>query len=296
MSSDQEESRDQKKPGARWIGVLLSFFVPGFGLVRAGETRRGIFWFVGFQMAAVIVAFVVVLDSVPIGVGFASLAVLIVFILWMLFDSFRSGRMTGKLSLLYIALFLGLILIPPLPYLIGKAYRVPTGAMEPTVMGIHEGSTPDHVYADKIAYLFFKPERGDLIAFRTASISGILPFGSDPKAETIFLKRIVGLPGERIEIRDGSVFANGVKLEEGDGIPPIHYTTEKSIKSSAKRDGDAFLVGENEYFVLGDNSGNSFDSRFWGCVPSSNIVGKITKIYYPFNRMGKPRYPTDKAP
>lgn len=79
-------------------------------------------------------------------------------------------------------------------------------------------------------------------------------------------------------------------MEEKDGVPPIKYTEFPDSSSSAKKEGNAFIVGNDEYFVLGDNTSHSFDSRFWGCVPASNIYGKPTKIYYPFSRMGKPEY------
>ena len=103
------------------------------------------------------------------------------------------------------------------------------------------------------------------------------------------------MPGERIEIRDGSVFANGVRLTERDGIPPIRFVTRAVVEHAAGASTASYDVDKGGYFVLGDNSSNSLDSRFFGCVPRQNVYGKVTAIYYPFSRAGRPRYPGETA-
>ena len=160
--------------------------------------------------------------------------------------------------------------------------------MEPTLRGERDGITPDHVIADRVSYLFSKPERGDLLVFSTSEIPEMRKFQGDE--EIFFVMRLVGLPGERIEIRDGVVFADGVELGEDDGIPPISYVTLDHIPSVARKEGDAFVVEDGEYFVLGDNSPHSYDSRMWGGVPEASIFGKVTKIYFPFSRWGRPAF------
>ena len=103
------------------------------------------------------------------------------------------------------------------------------------------------------------------------------------------MKRLVGLPGERIEIRDDRVFADGKVLEQGAGIPPVSYVFPGSGMPSVFSDGGSFSVPRDGFFVLGDNSTRSFDSRYWGAVPRENIYGRVARIYYPWSRIGVPR-------
>ena len=101
-----------------------------------------------------------------------------------------------------------------------------------------------------------------------------------------FVKRLVGLPGERIEIRGGRLFADGRLLDESAGIPPIVYTSPRMSSVSSET---SYAVPEDGFFFLGDNSAHSFDSRYWGSVPRKNIYGKVSRIYYPLSRIGVPR-------
>jgi signal peptidase I len=145
----------------------------------------------------------------------------------------------------------------------------------------------DHVYVENLTYLFCKPKRGDIIVFKTDGVSGL-------PQKTFYAKRIAGLPGERIRIEPPDLIVNNQKVTE----PPIFDTI------SSKKDGyagfklaegtsdvrltkpaDEMLLGPNEYFVLGDNTENSRDSRYWGPVPRKNIIGKVARIYWPFSRI-----------
>src|SRR5439155_13717080 len=92
-----------------------------------------------------------------------------------------------------------------------------------------------------------------------------------------------------------SVFANGLRLTAADGIPPIHYVSREAMEGGDGALGASYLVDRQGYFVLGDNSTNSLDSRHWGCVPRKNVYGKVTGIYYPFSRAGRPRYVSEPA-
>ena len=109
--------------------------------------------------------------------------------------------------------------------------------------------------------------------------------------ETHYVSRLLGLPGERIKIHGGKVYANDRELGEKDGVPPIHYI-ERAKDVSGAEDEREYQVPEGEYFFLSDNPPNASDSRYWGFVPKRNIVGKVTLIYYPFNRIGRPVYPS----
>lgn len=131
---------------------------------------------------------------------------------------------------------------------------VPTGSMEETV------ATGSRVVINKLAYIAEEPERGDIVAFY---------YPDD--GETLYLKRIMGLPGETIEGRDGYVYINGMLLQKD-------YTTEK-----LDSDFGPFVIPDGCYFMLGDNRNNSWDSRYWKntFVTAEEIVGKVKLEFYP---------------
>lgn len=117
-----------------------------------------------------------------------------------------------------------------------------------------------------VYYPFDPPERGDIIVF-------------DPptKSDKPYIKRIIGLPGDEVTFADGNVFVNGVKLEED-------YIQDKTRCS--RRDYCDVIVPEDEVFVLGDHRSNSSDSRVFGPVPISNIIGKAWLSYWPADDIG----------
>jgi signal peptidase I len=146
--------------------------------------------------------------------------------------------------------------------------------------------TGDQVFVDKFSYNFVKPNRGDVFVFRTNHIPGIR---EDPEAGSPFyIKRLAGLPGDRLRIDPPFLYVNG-KRAEGYGFarvmeakPPYRgygpghdYLAEPNSSFTVPRDG---------YFALGDNSYNSYDSRYWGPVPEENLVGRGLFVYWPFNR------------
>jgi signal peptidase I len=262
--------------------VLLSLLVPGFGLVRAGRPLRGLLWFVGLQLVAVGIALLFIARPVPNWIVGAGMLVGFAFFVAILVDSFRPGRLTWPLAFGFVSASIALVALPSLPQLIAKDFKVPTAAMEPTLLGAARGN-PDHIVVDRVSYLILQPKRGDLVVFRTLGILGI-------PGETFFVKRLVGLPGERIEIRDGRLFADGQQLDESAGIPPITYTSPEPLGSFVPDLGGSasYTVPNDSFFFLGDNSANSYDSRYWGSVPRKNIYGKVSRIYYPLSRIGVP--------
>lgn len=141
---------------------------------------------------------------------------------------------------------------------------VPTGSMENTIM------PGDDLLGLRIAYLFEEPKRGDIIIFK---------FPDDESQK--FIKRIIGLPGELVQIQDGKIYIDGStsSLEEP-------YLKEDWTRNTGPYE---FVVPEGCYFVMGDNRNDSLDSRYWNnpFVTEDEIIGKAEFIYYPFSRFKK---------
>ncbi|MDB6174552.1 MAG: leader peptidase [Chthoniobacteraceae bacterium] len=197
----------------------------------------------------------------------------------MLVDSFRPGRLNARLWFVFAAMLVAIFLTPSAPQVFAHTFTIPTNSMAPTLRGLSYG-TGDHIVADRLCYKFSPPKRGELVVFRTASIPEI-------HDDAYFVQRLVGLPGEKIEIRDGHVFADERQLGENDGIPDRPYTTTP-FQAFMTGPG-VYQVPQDAYFMLGDNSPNSFDSRYWGYLPRANVYARVSRIYYPFSRAGVPR-------
>jgi signal peptidase I len=161
------------------------------------------------------------------------------------------------------------------------------GSMEPTLM------TQDRVLINKVRYRSQAPRRGDIIIFEPTTLlkeQGLI----DP-----FLKRIIGIPGDRVELKGGDVYINGTRLPE----PYLAADTATSSDICAGSPTPAFLVKPvkvppRQYLVLGDNRTNSYDSRCWGLIHRDDIIGQATTIYWPSDRAGDIPIPTygDSAP
>jgi len=147
-----------------------------------------------------------------------------------------------------------------------QAYEVQYSCMLPN---IEEG---DWIMVVKTSYLLSSPERGDIIVFDP---------GDNVGSAHPFIKRIVGLPGETLEMRDGQVFIDGTLIAEPYILPEPPQRNE---------DFGPVTLGANEYFVLGDNRNNANDSRSWGPAIRENIIGKACFVYLPLHRAGVIRH------
>jgi signal peptidase I len=132
-------------------------------------------------------------------------------------------------------------------------YRVVGQSMDPTL------ADDQFLVVNKLGYRLYDPQRGDIIVFRD-------PRDDDRK----LIKRIVGLPGETVETGNRGVFIDGELLEE----PYL-------LASANRNDGESVSIPAEHYYVLGDNRGNSSDSRSWGTLPDDEIVGKAWLTYWP---------------
>lgn len=145
--------------------------------------------------------------------------------------------------------------------------------------------TGDHLFVDKIAWNFRSPRRGEVMVFRTDDIKEL-----DEK-KTHYIKRMVGMPGEVIAIDPPRLLIDGRAVHSPESIVRIQevrdgysgYQLPKRIQASAiAGPGVPHQIGADAYFACGDNTHNSFDSRYWGDVPSRNLVGPAVFVYWPF--------------
>jgi len=139
----------------------------------------------------------------------------------------------------------------------------PTGSMEPTL------EINDRVIIEKVSYRFDQPKRGDIVVFAPPQVLEEQNFRGD------LIKRVIGLPGDFVEVKDGKVFVNGKVLSE-------NYT-----KEAANYELNLVKVPQDRYLVLGDNRNNSSDSHVWGFVPREKIIGRAVVRYWPPNRAGR---------
>ncbi|MDD3726428.1 MAG: signal peptidase I [Candidatus Ratteibacteria bacterium] len=147
-------------------------------------------------------------------------------------------------------------------FLIGN-FKIPSTSMVPTL------KVGDRLLSNDVIYKIRPPKRGEVVIFK---------YPEDPKRD--FVKRMIGLPGEKVMIKDGMIFINGKVVEE-ESISRRYYYSEGFYGN-----GEEVEVPPDSYYVLGDNSINSRDSRYWGFVPKKNLVGKALFTYWPPWRMG----------
>ena len=157
-----------------------------------------------------------------------------------------------------IAFFLFLYL------LVFQPHKIKGASMEPN---FHDGQ---YLLTDKVTYRIREPKRGDVIVFKAPGLEG-----------EEFIKRIIGIPSEKISIKESKVYLNNKLLEE-EYLP----SDRLSVGSLFLNEGETLTVPEDQYFVMGDNRQHSSDSRSWGFVPKDDISGRAWFIYWPINTIG----------
>ncbi len=173
---------------------------------------------------------------------------------------------------------ISLLIILPVRYFIMQPFYVKGASMEPNFY--------DHEYliVDEITYRFFEPKRGDIVVFQ-------YPFTKPNEPKQYYIKRVIGLPGETIKVKDGEIL---VGQDENDLKPLTEaYLPQGTATNLLLRGYSDVKLGADEYFLLGDNRDQSSDSRVFGPIKREFIVGRTWVRVLPFNRMtvfGTPEY------
>ena len=145
---------------------------------------------------------------------------------------------------------------------IAEARYIPSGSMLPTLQ------INDRLIIDKISYDFSNPKRGDIVVFNPTKTLEAENF------HEAFIKRVIGLPGDKVEVKNGKVYVNNLLIKE-------NY-----LEARPDYQWGPVVVPASSYLVLGDNRNDSYDSHYWGFVPRQNIIGKAMFRFWPFNRIG----------
>lgn len=175
-------------------------------------------------------------------------------------DQPKRGFTEDILSFALIAL----LIVVPIRWFVAQPFIVRGASMEPT---FHTG---EYLVVDQLTYHFEEPERGDVIIMKY------------PKDESVyFIKRIIGLPGETVEL-------NGTKVivHRGVGLEPITLDQSYVPADENRPEYATYTLGPDEYFVMGDNRNESSDSRVWGTLPRKDIVGRALVRLFPFTKIG----------
>ena len=187
------------------------------------------------------------------------------------------NRLKSELREWVESIFIAFVIAIVLQTFVVQAFKIPSGSMIPTF------NIGDRIFVNKFLYCarvpfvnirlpgmnVRQPKRGDIIVFQSPE---------DPKKD--FVKMLIAVGGEIVEIKDGAILVNGKRVNE----PSIRRGSYYNAGDFGK-EAQAVIVPQGCYYALGDNSANSRDSRYWGFVPKANLIGKAVCIYWPLNRI-----------
>ena len=170
-------------------------------------------------------------------------------------------KQTENLQILGLALAISVLI----RLLIAEPRYIPSDSMIPTL------NIGDRLVIEKVSYRFHPPTTGDIIVFEPPNILQLQGYSKDQA----FIKRIIGLPGQTIDIKNGRVWIGDRPLEEDYIAELPNYPWQGPV-----------TIPENRYFVMGDNRNNSNDSHVWGFLPQKNIIGRAVFRFWPLERIG----------
>lgn len=271
-----EQSKLQNKARKPWVAGLFTFFSIGLGHIYTGEAKRGIMLFLGQGFLLLLVPLLLVTS--PIIALVCLLTCGFAYFIFCFLDSIKCARSNNmkyqlkKYNKWYVYfsywVLMSLILQPIVEAGIKgnvvQAYKIPSGAMMPTLL------IGDQILVNKYVYKKQTPQRGDIAVFE---------FPKDPTTD--YIKRVIGIGGDLVEIKDKKLFVNGVLQNETFVI----HTGKHFISSNIPRDNfGPYTVPLNTLFFMGDNRDNSYDSRFWGIVDNEKVKGKAICFYWSWDK------------
>ena len=256
------------KKRKRILAFLFSLFTPGLGQIYNGQFKKGLSFLVGFDLVYLVFSFLLFNFYGMI----LYLMIMVGCFLFVLVDALQGANKLKAITLkpfnkwyIYLIIFL-LSNVAVLPLLrwtvknnIARAYKIPSSAMEPTLL------VGDHLIADMKIYKSEKPKRGDIIIFE---------FPKDPSKD--FIKRVIAAEGEKVTIIHNKIYINDKMIDD----PWGHFTMPRS----SIEDFGPVKVPEGSFFVMGDNRDNSQDSRYWGFVNIKKVKGKALYLYWAKNK------------
>jgi signal peptidase I len=165
-----------------------------------------------------------------------------------------------------ILLIAGLLALGVRTY-VAQTFYVPSGSMIPTLQ------IGDRILVDRLPFAVHNIHRGDIVVFKR------VPADTDPSKPADLVKRVIGLPGETISSKGDTIYINGRSIKEP-WLPNFNAQPSYDLCSQTAFSIKPTKIAKNHFFVMGDCRGNSLDSRYWGTVPSSYVVGKVFTVIY----------------
>ncbi len=253
------------KPLKKWTGVLASVLLPGAGFFLSGARRMGLYWLLGLTFIPSLALLSFGFSFMPAWLIFAITVGQYSGWLFMLWKSYRPTPPVRWFTWPLLIIIRCVILVAAVGLDVGlmRTYQVPTAGMAPTIR------SGDYLLVERWVYWCGGIARGDIVAFST---NGLPIVG---KTNEVFLKRVAGLPGDAVTIKDGRIYVNDTLF------------TPKGTNITYEAAGMRMdvVVPAGEVFLLGDNTQKSMDSRYFGPVPLRNVFGKCCIIYWPWSRV-----------
>ena len=262
-------------PRNPWMAGVLTFFFPGLGHVYCGDWLKGIKVYPSYWIMVLCGIGFLVWTPIP------HVNILLFILIWgstnvyFIKDAIHAARKANDpfelrwfnrwymyiLMILVVGTGQALVNDYFIKRHVFQSYKISINSMAPTLL------IGDHVTTDKLVYQFKDPSRGDIVVFKY------------PNDETKnFLKRIIGMPGETIQVKNKIVYINGEPLDDQNYTQRIDQTIFDGTKTPRDNFGPA-VIPEQSYFVLGDSRDQSLDSRFFGSIKREKINGKVKVIY-----------------
>lgn len=249
--------------------AILSFLLLGLGQIACGKIKRGISLYI---ISNILIGIAIFICIQPFNHNiFVAAIIYIVVFLFVIIDSIIIAKnpdntlklkpFVGYLLLVGILIVNSSVIKPVITKTIRndfiQAFKIPAASMMPSIL------IGDHILVNKRLYRNSKPQKGDIVVFTIPQ---------EPSKD--FIRRIIGLSGDVIEIKNKQLYINSQKIEEDYII-----NTDSNILQNRDNYGPV-TVPEGSLFVLGDNRDNSYDSRFWGFLDSEKLKGKVATIYW----------------